>query len=411
MVAMAKQKSKMKWHKWLSVLILILMPFGELFRIEVRQDAAIRPLDVLIGITALYWVINLLIHKKINFTYLNKPLLIFLIVGVLSLLINMVNFSISQIAIASLYLLRFLSYAVGGMIFLKLDRAFKLKVIKGVFVGGLLVVLLGYVQYFLYPNLRNLYYLGWDEHNHRLFSTFLDPNYAGAFLVLFLLFSVGFMILYVRERKRREVFLSAGVLVVTVIAIFLTYSRSAILMMVFGLATYLWLINRKRLIILLLGIIIFAILALSPTFNKENTNLFRVTSSLARVETYRNAQKIIQDHPILGVGFNTYRYAQQSYGFRSKTTKYSSHADAGTDSSLLFVTATTGIVGLAAYLYIWLVVIKRMYKLKVNNKKIFPNVAISSIAGLAVNSLFINSLFFTSIMLWMWILIALSEDY
>ena len=37
---------------------------------------------------------------------------------------------------------------------------------------------------FVYPDLRNLWYLGWDPHYYRVFATLLDPNYVGILLVL-----------------------------------------------------------------------------------------------------------------------------------------------------------------------------------------------------------------------------------
>ena len=50
--------------------------------------------------------------------------------------------------------------------------------------SGLVIVGLGFVQYFFYLGLRNLYYLGWDEHLSFIFQL-LDPNFAGAFPALF----------------------------------------------------------------------------------------------------------------------------------------------------------------------------------------------------------------------------------
>ena len=68
-------------------------------------------------------------------------------------------------------------------------------------ISGSLIVLLGFIQLMFYPALRNLYYLGWDEHLYRMFSTFLDPNFAGAFFVLFTLFVIDMSLRYKKEFK------------------------------------------------------------------------------------------------------------------------------------------------------------------------------------------------------------------
>jgi hypothetical protein len=72
-----------------------------------------------------------------------------------------------------------------------------------------------------------------------------------------------------------------------------------------------------------------------------------------------------------------------------------SKAAAGMDSSLLFVAATTGIIGAAAYIYLLFSMIR-------NGKK--SRFYIASFAALLVHSLFVNSLFYPWVMIWMWIL-------
>jgi len=92
--------------------------------------------------------------------------------------------------------------------------------------------------------------------------------------------------------------------------------------------------------------------ALISSSNVENMNLFRRTSSLARLNNYSTAIKIITGHPLLGVGFNSYRYVKEMY-IKPGLGNIPSHADAGLDNSFLFILATTGIIGLLAYLFLW----------------------------------------------------------
>ena len=136
----------------------------------------------------------------------------------------------------------------------------------------------------------------------------------------------------------------------------------------------------------------------SAYFNIENVNLFRAVSSEARLETAGNALLIIKNNPLIGVGFNSYRYAQFRYGLRNRANAQS-HADSAPDNSFLFVIATTGIVGFILYLFLWV----RVFKIS-------SVLAIASITGVFINSMFINSLFYPFIMLWLWIIIAIKEN-
>ncbi|MBI3070128.1 MAG: O-antigen ligase family protein, partial [Candidatus Levybacteria bacterium] len=127
-----------------------------------------------------------------------------------------------------------------------------------------------------------------------------------------------------------------------------------------------------------------------------------------RLESTGNAIAIFKDNPLIGVGFNAYRYAQYRYGFIKGENWQIVHSGAGTDNSFLFVLATTGIIGLISYLYLWWVILKKAYFEK--SSKIISGVVFASVAGLALNAFFINSLFFPFIMAWMWILLGLTES-
>jgi O-antigen ligase len=231
--------------------------------------------------------------------------------------------------------------------------------------------------------------LGWDEHMNRMFSVFFDPNFAGAFFVLFFLF---LMNMFLQKRS-----LTTGLLIIlTLGAVFLTFSRSALLMLIVSSCILFTFLSRKKLIVWLLLLTIIVIGVSSSFFDIANINLFRVVSSEARLETARNAIKIIEDHPLFGIGFNSYRYAQFRYNFRSQI-NLTSHADSSPDNSLLLVLATTGIVGFILYLYFWF----RLFK-------VVSILAIASVAGIFVDSMFINSLFYPLIMFWLWIILAFS---
>jgi O-antigen ligase len=239
-----------------------------------------------------------------------------------------------------------------------------------------------------------------------MFSSFLDPNFAGAFFVLYFLFLFGMTIDYIKHNKINYSLILSLISLISLVAILLTYSRSALIMLIVGSTTLFLLKKQKKLIFLILGVAVIFFVIAANNFYIESLNLLRTASSNARLESASHALVIIKDNPIIGVGFNAYRYAQVKYGFVKENNDGAlSHSGAGTDNSFLFVLATTGVIGLIFYLYMWFKI------LKTQGNKTMGSIVIASIVGIFVNSFFINSLFYSSIMLWMWILIGISSSF
>ncbi len=180
----------MKLLKILIILALVLFPFGELLRCDVGNNIVVKPLDILVGVAAIWWVIWKV--KSAKFKVQNHPfylpLIIFVSVGLLSLFINLSWLRPEAFFVSLLYLIRWAAYAMLFPIVLSLDDRFKKKLIALLFFDGLIILAAGFLQYFFFNNLKSLYHLGWDDHMHRIFSVFFDPNFAGAFFVLFFLF-------------------------------------------------------------------------------------------------------------------------------------------------------------------------------------------------------------------------------
>lgn len=379
--------------KKLFIFTLFLLSLGEIIRLDLGSSVVIKPLDVGIGVLVSSWLIFKILKKqKIRLLNLLVPIVLFALVGLTSLVFSSLGLSTKEYLISFSYLIRWIFYA--GIIFViaDFDRKFREKISKLLIITGSVIVSLGYLQYFLYPNLRNLYYLGWDEHMVRMFSVFLDPNFAGAFFVLFFLLLIELLL----EKKS----IAVGLLTFfTLGAVFLSFSRSALIMLIVS-SSFLFMLKRKKMwIAILIGITILVLMISSKYFSTENINLFRVVSSEARLNTAIKSLDIIRQYPVLGIGFNAYRYAKLDYNSRSDNSKLVSHADAGTDNSFLFVLATTGIVGLTIYLFLWFRILRSVSAL-----------AMASIIGVFVDSMFINSLFYSFIMLWLWIIIAIKVN-
>ena len=154
-----------------------------------------------------------------------KPVATFSVIAFVCLALNIPNLSFDKFIISFSYLLRWLAYTSLYFIIKDFDNKFKKKIGYLMIFSGFVVVLLGFVQYFLYPNLRNLYYLGWDEHFIDCFQAFFDPNFAGAFFAVFFVYTLNFFKEFFRKKTIGLVLLCCLVSVSTLIALYLTYSE------------------------------------------------------------------------------------------------------------------------------------------------------------------------------------------
>lgn len=189
----------------------------------------------------------------------------------------------------------------------------------------------------------------------------------------------------------------AGVMVYLALA--LTYSRSAYLAYLVAMALIAWYKKSVKFFLAVLGVGIITVLLL-PRPGGEGVRLERKSTIRARIDNWQQSLVIGFKKPLFGWGFNTYRYVQKNLGLLDEENWQKSHAAAGADSSLLFVWATTGLIGLISFLCLGIKIFKQ------NRSSI---VAVSSLAAVLIHSFFNNSLFYAWVMIWMWILLAIGS--
>ncbi|MEN9407843.1 MAG: hypothetical protein RLZZ455_1059 [Candidatus Parcubacteria bacterium] len=393
--------------------IILLVPayvLGQVARVQFGQGVAVTLLDITVILFVILSIIHLFARRRLGEmrrVRMLKPAAIFVGACILSLLINSVRLSQFEFGVAGLYLLRFICYVSTVVFIANFSLAQKKRIVKMMGLSMIAAVGIGFMQYFYYPNLRNLYYLEWDDHLYRMFSVYLDPNFAGVlFACLFLLLS-GYVLDEFKKQKRNTFFLSA-LSFLTLLAVFLTYSRSGFIALATGTAVFLLLKGYRKLLIgllVLFGMMVF----LTADTGVEGLNPFRTVSTNARLESMRIAVAIFQKNPVFGVGFNAYRYAQHEYGFRPDDKWQTSHADAGTDNSFLFVLATTGSIGFMCYLYFWYAFMRNAYIYSGRGRQTFPVIVISTGSAVLTASLFLNTVFYPFILLWVLSLYGVME--
>lgn len=386
--------------KWLAALLFTSLLLGQLGGVSINSEITVYAHDLVMTFFLIVSLI-LLSGKRWRKPELAGAITAFILVSVISLLINSLRFSPTELLTSALYLARWTLYAVIYAVVLQGIVASSVW-LWGLYLFGSALAALGLIQYVWYPDLRNLYYLGWDPHFKRVFSALLDPNFASIIFV----FTV-FLGVYLWTRVKRHLLILVFQFI-NLLALALTYSRSGYLAFLVGIA--IGLASRKRWKWgVLAGIIFLGSLLFLPRPGGEGVKLLRTSSALARVGNWQRGIELISRAPFWGHGFNTLRYLQQDRG-RSEDGENVSKAGAGLDSSLQFIWATTGIVGLAAYVWLLLKMASFAWRrVRRKSDQRLQRVYLASLGSLMVHSLFINSLFYPWVLLWLWILTAVAE--
>lgn len=372
----------------------IVFPFGYLLRYHLAPNVSVNLMDGAVLLLGLAGLLNFEIVKKafIENKFFRFQVL-FITAGFVSLLINVLLYKDINIATAALYSIRYFALVLllptGSMIS-------KINVRRLFLFSGALFLVFGLLQYLFVYDLRPFTYLGWDDHLYRLFSTFLDPNFAGLYYVIFFFF----LLFDISKRNFKKSYIQIFLAFFTFVAVYLTYSRSAMLALACGLVTLLILRGKTKFIFFTILLLVF-FLFLFKDSTIEGSNPLRTLSSSNRIASLNQASSIFVKNPVIGVGYDSFLYAQLRYSTRSLAGTMKSHADAGTDNSLMFVLATTGFVGFTFFIISYLKLSKELI-----NENDFGKYLLSIIVSLFVGSMFINALFYMPIISWLFILIS-----
>lgn len=394
----------MKLTKLLIYFLLFLIPLGQFGKIPFgSENVNLYIFEILILVIFFVWLgFGFGVRKSFRPSILLGFILFFVAIAFISLLNGYRWLNLKEWVISGLYLLRFVIYSCLFVVIYdiiqesKRPHALVRNITNLLILSGVLLSLFGFIQLIIFPDFSQLDpSLGWDPHYNRLLSTFFDPNFLAAYLVLTLTLIVT-LFLY-SEYPMPKFLLTLNFLIVF-IALVLTFSRSGYLMFAVTTAV-IGVLKSRKLIILALLLSLTAYLLVPRVQTRIAGGVDPDDSARFRFESWKKTLVIIKEYPLTGVGFNAYRYAQSRYGFFSFEEPLGGHAGAGSDSSLLFVFATTGIFGLLSYLLLLLKISWESFK----NLNAWSLAMLAGLLGLLVESNFINSLFYPWILLWFWI--------
>jgi putative inorganic carbon (hco3(-)) transporter len=393
--------------------VLIVLFVANLGRIPVLgtgdREASIVLNDLCVSALVAFCLIGAVLRRSLKLDAVAVSALAFAFVGFASAVLAVPRFGLTpfELFVSLSYLIRWLTY-FGVFLFVinnvrlgevsdiwdMLVRVMLAFSVFGIFQSAFLP---GFAQ-MVYPESRA--YLDWDPQGHRLVSTILEPNIAASMIVIVLLIQLAQISLGAKVPVWKPV--------VFLFALALTLSRSGFLALIAGLAVILIVRGISVRLMKLFGAILFLSIAIIPRliafaqlYGKFETG--EGTSAGTRVLAWLLALEAIGEHPVIGVGFNTYGYYKASKGMTLLGA-----SSYGSDGGLLFATVMTGVVGLVCYLLMLAFVLRRSrvvwrdVSLSPEHRGLAIGVA-AGVVAIMVHSLFVNSMFTTFVMEMMWV--------
>lgn len=375
---------------------------GQLIRIPaLGTEGAMLPNDLIIPALAAGWLLRGLWQQRLGFpsSPLSAPLGAMTIVFLLTFIAGsaQVPFLTNRELLAgSFYILRWLEYAILFFIVADIVRteAAARRVVRWLFAAAAMLAFLGFIQLRIFPDFRFMVPQGWDPHIGRLLSTWFDPNFLGGFFA-FVIALVSGVAVYSQGKERAALWLLNAILFA---ALVLTFSRSAYAAFFAGIMA-LTLMKSRRMFLALLLLLAFVVTSVPRVQERIQGALNLDETARLRIVSWQNALTVYRDYPLTGIGYNTYRYVQVTYGFQKDAAE---HSAGGSDSSLLTILVTTGPVGLAAYLWmLWASLSMAWSSFRRGATNLVRGLgfgAVGALLSVIVHSFFLNSLLFPHMM-------------
>lgn len=319
-------------------LTLFISAFGQLQRFEFMNGVSFYALEIplVFALIALFIQYRVRPFHSVRFHQLSAALKFFLLFMGAVLVVSCFFFNAPANISAALYFARLAVYLLFILYFMYHCYVHKqvsteVKISVGVYIVA--TIMSGVLQYFYYPNLRNLFYDGWDPHYYRLFGTFFEPVIAAAVY--------GIVLVYAFTEKRLAVFIRGAIVLAMGVMIVMTYSRAALLAM---FVTALIFAARTKAIKFILGGLVIAtvVFILLPKPSGEGVNMLRTSTIFSRTTDYAEGISIWQRSPVFGIGYNHLGAVKVQ---QKSVEGIPNHATASLHSSFLIILATGGIIG------------------------------------------------------------------
>ena len=352
------------------LLTFFLFSLGQLGRVSFfNQQVNFYLYEVLMGILLLFYFL------KLKFTPLKKLFdsqqwifwgFIYLLI---SFFVKFFDYSLFENIVSFLYLLRlFFYFLFFTYLYFYYQKKEKKVLVLGFLIFSFLTIIFSFVQFFLYPNLRNLAYLGWDVHQNRVFGVFFDTSVAASIYGLFFLF-------WLNYKNTRYLWLLPPLFLL----LYFTYSRFVIFS--FFLTLFLFFLKKSslRYFFITLVFLIF-LLIFFPQKSGVGVNLNRFFSIEARIKENILGIEMGLKNLLFGIGYNRIRFFRQKNNFLWQSDFNIYHGASSFQSTYVTLFVATGVVGLLFFG-------KGLIKLIDGSKEFFYLIFFIAISSLADNLL------------------------
>ena len=231
-----------------------------------------------------------------------------------------------------------------------------------------------------------------------------EPNTFGGYLVFIISLAVG---LFVNSGSLRNRLIYAGMILLFMIPFFHTQSRSSYLAMVPAAMIFIWLSEKRNLIVGILLIIVVCLPFVAPQAAKDRVAYtFRQgklrddvvsvagikldTSTTARINSWKDASKDWINHPFLGYGVTGYRFVDAQY---------------------MRVLLETGVIGLLTFFALLITMLKQVnHVLVTTTDRFYKGLTMGFLAGyigILVHAMGANTFIIVRIMEPFWFMVAM----
>jgi len=289
--------------------------------------------------------------------------------------------------------------------------------ISAILIGSVAIIIYGFIQR------QGIDILEWAESpRERIWSTLGNPNFLGAYLVMVIPLALS---RFLNKNQKEEIrailfFLTAALFA----ALSFTLSRASWLAIIIG--SFIWaaslgkkMLKRKSgwMFALAVVVVYFAFLFVLPYRGSrgEQAVVERAASTLdltensnrVRVAGWEVALQIVKRHPLLGTGLDTFKEAfLQNMGPDFEPVAGKNIIPFYAHNEFLQVASTMGLIGLVAYLWLWLTFIVEAWRASrqsIGEEKLFWSGLLASGVTLLIYSQFHFSVLSTSLLFWFYL--------
>lgn len=289
--------------------------------------------------------------------------------------------------------------------------------ITAVLLGSVAVIFYGFVQR------QGMDILEWAASpRHRIWSTLGNPNFLGGYLIMVIPLAVS---RFLNKNQKEEVRVILFFLIAALFAtLSFTLSRASWLAIV--IASLIWAVSLGRKMLkrklgwmsaLAVVVVFFGVLFVLPYRGPtgEQAVVERATSTLdvneasnrVRVAGWEVALRIVKRRPLLGTGLDTFKEAfLQHMGPDFESIAGKNIIPFYAHNEFLQVAGTTGLIGLAAYFWLWVAFIGEAWRASRQSKgeeKLFWSGLLASGVALLIYNQFHFSVLSTSLLFWLYL--------